>query len=78
MSDDARQTLPAALAEAKRASLARELLTSDFWITGLAIVKYVPRSFRVKQVRGMAFFTEAKHDEFRNRVRRITPANPRQ
>ena len=41
-------------------------------------MKYVLRSFRVKQVRGMAFFTEAKHDEFRHRVRRITPANPRQ
>jgi hypothetical protein len=32
----------------------------------------------VKQVDGMAFFTESKHDEFRNRVLRITSANPRQ
>ena len=47
-------------------------------MSGLAILKYIPRSFRVKQVDGMAFFTDAKRDEFRNRVLRITPANPRQ
>ena len=64
--------------EAKGTSLARELLTNDFWMSGLAMLKYIPRSFRVKQVDGMAFFTEAKHDEFRNRALRITPANPRQ
>ena len=60
------------------ASLAREVFTSDFWMSGLAMLKYIPRSFRVKQVDGMAFFTEARHEEFRNRVLRITPANPRQ
>src|ERR1700740_352048 len=64
--------------EAKATSLARELFTSNFWLSGLAILKYIPRSFHVKQVRGMAFFTEAKHDEFWNRLLRITPANPRQ
>jgi len=47
-------------------------------MSGLGMLKYIPRSFRVKQVDGMSFFTEAKHDEFRNRVLRITPANPRQ
>jgi hypothetical protein len=61
MSDDARRRLPAEFAEAKSTSLAREPFASDSWITGIAIVKYVPRSFRVKQVQGMAFFTEAKH-----------------
>ncbi len=64
--------------EAKATSLARELFTTNFWLSGLAILRYIPRSFRVKRVREMAFFTEAKHDEFRNRVLRITPANPRQ
>jgi len=64
--------------EAKATSLARELITTNFWLSGLAIFRYIPRSFCVKQVRGMAFFTEAKHDEFRNRLLRITPANPRQ
>jgi hypothetical protein len=47
-------------------------------MSGVAMIKYIPRSFRVKQVDGMAFYTDAKHDEFRNRVRRTTPANPRQ
>src|SRR5215831_13024887 len=60
------------------ASLAHEVFTSDFWMSGIAMLKYMPRSLRVKQVDGMAFFTEAKHEEFRNRVLRITPANPRQ
>jgi len=63
---------------AKGTSLAREFFTRNFWITGLAILKYIPRSFRAKQINGMAFFTDAKRDEFRNRVFRITPSNSRQ
>jgi hypothetical protein len=55
-----------------------EVFTSKFWMSGLAMLKYIPGSFRVRQVDGMAFFTESKHDEFRNRGLRITPANPRQ
>jgi hypothetical protein len=47
-------------------------------MSGLAMLKYIPRSFRVEQVDGMDFFTESKHDEFQNRVLRITSANPRQ
>jgi hypothetical protein len=38
----------------------RAALTSDFWITGIAIVRYIPRAFRVKQVDGDLFFTEEK------------------
>ena len=71
-------TVPTWLAEAKGTSLAREVFTSNFWMSGLAILKYIPRSFRVKQVDGMAFFTDAKHDEFRNRILRVTVVNPRQ
>src|SRR6516164_5017246 len=78
MDDYSHETVPTQLTEAKGTSLARELFTSTFWMTGLAILKYVPRSFRVKRVDGMAFFTETKHDQFRNRVLRITPGNPRQ
>jgi Protein of unknown function (DUF1569) len=70
--------VPAWLAEAKGTSLAREVFTSNLWMSGLAILKYIPRSFRVKQVDGMAFFTEAKNDEFRKRILGITVANPRQ
>ena len=57
--------VPTWLAEAKGTSLAREVFTSNFWMSGLAILKYIPRSFRVKQVDGMVFLTDAKHDEFR-------------
>ena len=78
MSNYTRDTVPAKFPQAKGKSLARELFTSNFWMSGIAMLKYIPRSFRVKQVDGMAFFTETKHDEFRNRVLRITPANPRQ
>lgn len=70
--------VPTWLAEAKGTSLAREVFTSNFWMSGLAILKYIPSSFRVKQVDGMAFFTDAKHDEFRNRILRVTVVNPRQ
>ena len=72
------QTAPTRLTKVKGTSLAREMFTSNFWMSGLAMIKYIPRSFRVKQVDGMAFYTDAKHDEFRNRVFRTTPANPRQ
>jgi hypothetical protein len=72
MNDRAPEAVPAQL------SLARELFTSNFWMSGLAMLNYIPRSFRVKQVDGFSFFTESKHDEFRNRVLQITPANPRQ
>jgi hypothetical protein len=72
------ETIPTQFASVKGTSLVREIFTGNFWMSGLAMLKYIPRSFRVKQVDGMAFFTEAKRDEFRNRVLRITPANSRQ
>jgi hypothetical protein len=72
------ETAPTRLTKAEGTSLAREIFTSNFWMSGLALVKYIPRSFRVKQVDGMVFYTDAKHDEFRNRVLQTTPANPRQ
>src|ERR1700740_195728 len=78
MSNYPRDTVPAKSPEAKGSNLAREIFTSNFWMSGLAMLKYIPRSFRVKPVDGMAFFTESKHDEFRNTVLRITSGNPRQ
>lgn len=78
MSKLAQQAVPAQLIESRRPNLARAMFTSNFWMSGLAILKYIPRSFRVKQVDGMAFFTDSKHEEFRYRVLRITPANARQ
>ncbi len=78
MNDRAPQAVPAQASESKGTNLFRELFASNLWMSGLAILKYIPRSFLVKQVDGMAFFTDAKHDEFRNRVLRITAASPRQ
>jgi hypothetical protein len=78
MNDRAPQAVPAQLPESRGTNLFRELFTSNLWMSGLAMLRYIPRSFRVKQVDGMAFFTDAKHDEFRNRVLRITPASPQQ
>src|SRR5271169_5931756 len=78
MNNGTNQAVPTRFTEAKSTNLVREAFTSNFWMSGLAMLKYVPRLFRVKQVDGMAFFTESKHGEFRNKVLRITPANPRQ
>lgn len=61
MSNEIREVLPTQLTEAKGTNLARELFTSNFWMSGLAMLRYLPRSFRVKQIDGMAFFTESKH-----------------
>jgi hypothetical protein len=56
----------------------RAALTFDFWITGLAIARYVPRAFRVKHVDGDLFFTEEKRQEYRRRVESVTPNSQRQ
>ena len=78
MNDREPQVIPAQLTGSKGTNLFRELFTSNLWMSGLAMLKYVPRSFRVKQVDGVAFFTDAKHEEFRTRILRITHANPRE
>jgi hypothetical protein len=78
MNNGTHQAAPQRFTEAKSTNLVREAFTSNFWMSGLAMLNYIPRSFRVKQVDGMSFFTEAKYDEFRNRILQITPANPRQ
>jgi hypothetical protein len=78
MGNCTQETAPTRLTKAKSTHFAREIFTSNFWMSGLAMLRYIPRSFRVKQVDGMAFSTDAKHDDFRNRVLRTTPANPRQ
>ena len=46
----------------------RAALASDFWMTGIAIARHIPRAFRVKQVDGDLFFTEEKREEYRRRV----------
>src|ERR1700741_1765041 len=78
MSNYPRDTVPAKSPQAKGTNLAREIFTSNFWMSGLAMLKYIPRSFRLKQVDGMGFYPDAKQDEFLNRDLRSTPAKPRQ
>ena len=56
----------------------RAALASDFWITGIAIARYIPRASRVKQVDGDLFFTEEKRQEYRRRVAGVTPDSQRQ
>jgi hypothetical protein len=45
----------------------RAVLTRDFWITGIAIARYVPRAFRLKQVDGNQIFN-------RGEAARVSPA----
>jgi hypothetical protein len=52
--------------------------TSNFWKTGLAMLRYIPRSFRVKQVDGNVFFSDAKRAEFQARLENIKADAPRQ
>lgn len=78
MNDRKQSDVQAQAGETKRTSLAREILTRDFWLTGLAMLRYIPRSLRVKRIDGMAFFTDGKYAEFRSRILQITVANPRQ
>jgi hypothetical protein len=56
----------------------RAALAGDFWITGIAIVRYIPRAFRVKRVDGDLFFTEERRQEYRRRVESVTPESQRQ
>jgi hypothetical protein len=56
----------------------RAAFTSDFWMTGLAIARYIPRAFRVQQIDGDLFFTEEKRQEYRRRVEGVTPDSQRQ
>jgi hypothetical protein len=59
-------------------NLLRALFDPNFWMTGVAIVRYVPRAFRVKQVDGSHFFTEEKRQELRLRVESVTPQSSHQ
>ena len=59
-------------------NVVKALFTSNFWWSGLAITRYIPRSFRVKRVNGDSFYTEEKRMEFRLRVQGITENAARQ
>src|SRR5580700_2816816 len=59
-------------------NLLHALFTRNLLLSGIAIVRYIPRAFRVKQVDGNLFFTEQKRQEYRRRVESVTPHSPRQ
>ncbi len=58
--------------------LLHALFTQTLLMSGVAIVGYIPRAFRLKQVDGNLFFTEEKRQEYRRRVESVTPHSPRQ
>ena len=60
------------------ASFAEAIFTSNFWMSGLAIVRYLPRSFQIKPVDGENFFLESTLQGFRARVEGISADQPRQ
>jgi hypothetical protein len=59
-------------------NLLHALFTRNLLMSGVAIVRYIPRAFRAQQVDGNLFFTEEKRQEYRRRVESVTPQSPRQ
>ncbi|HWO36713.1 MAG TPA: hypothetical protein VNO32_48650, partial [Candidatus Acidoferrum sp.] len=59
-------------------NLLHALFTRNLLLSGVAIARYIPRAFRVKQVDGNLFFTEEKRQKYRRRVESLTPQSPRQ
>jgi hypothetical protein len=59
-------------------NLLHAIFTRNLPMSGVAIVRYIPRAFRVKQVDGNLSFTEEKRQEYRRRVESVTPDSPRQ
>ena len=59
-------------------NLLHALFTRNLLMSGVAIVRYIPRAFQVKQVDGNLFFMEEKRQEYRRRVESVTPHSPRQ
>jgi hypothetical protein len=59
-------------------NLLHALFTRNLLMSTVAIVRYIPRAFWVKQVDGNLFFREEKRQEYRRRVESVTPHSPRQ
>jgi hypothetical protein len=58
-------------------NLLRALFDPNFLMSGVAILRDIPRVLRLKQVDGSLFFTEEKRQEYRHRVESVTPQSPR-
>ena len=54
-------------------NLLHALFARNLLMSGVAIVRYIPRAFQVKQVDGNLFFSEEKRQEYRRRVESVTP-----
>lgn len=58
--------------------LLRALFDPDLPMSGIAMIRDIPRALRLKQVDGSLFFTEEKRQEYRQRIESVTPQSPRQ
>lgn len=58
--------------------LKRRILSKELWLSFIAIMKYIPDAFRVKEVDGMQFYSFLQYDQFRSRVENMTIHSPRQ
>jgi hypothetical protein len=58
-------------------NLFRLLWDADFLMSGVAMVRDVPRILRLRPVDGSLFFTEEKRQEFRQRIESVTARSPR-
>ena|SRR5688572_647794 len=57
--------------------LLRTLFDRDLLMSGIAMVRDIPRALRLKQVDGSLFFTEEKRREYRQPIESVTPQSPR-
>jgi len=59
-------------------NLLRALFDPDVLMSGVAMIRDIPRALQLKQVDGDFFFTEQKRQEYRQRIESVTVQSPRQ
>ena len=59
-------------------TLLRALFDPDVLMSGIAMVRDIPRALQLNQVDGSVFFTEAKREEYRHRIESVTLQSSRQ
>ena len=59
-------------------NMLRALFDPDFLMSGVAMVRDVPRALRMKQVDGNLFFTEEKRREYRRHIESVSLQSQRQ
>jgi hypothetical protein len=63
---------------APQQKMKRTILNKYLWESVIAIVKYIPKSFTVKQLHGLDFYKPSKINEFKSRVELLSPDSVRQ